>query len=232
AYVLDEAAKPSVLRDAIVEAREFMQAKNLGAALRILDGIEPSSLEPKDRLLHGELCARFGRKDQALAILETVAEDEGGWRRKVLQARILVEFGEFQKAIDLIHPLARGATRRVAYQVWVDALRTGKKFDDAIVILQQWVSADRSLHALRALAEVLRAQGKTEAANAAYRAALEKPSPQTVVVFPEYQATMLDYAEYLIEQKAFAEARGVLGLIGPESKANVERLATLRLLTA
>lgn len=228
AYVLDEGGGRRSVDDLVIEAREFAQARNFGAALRIMDGIGPSLDQPKDKLLHAELCAKFQRKEQALAILETVPDDEGGWRRKITQARLLCEFGQFQKAIDLVRPLAQGVTATVAFQLWIDILRTSKNFDEAIVVVRRWLNIDNGLEPMRALAEVLRAQEKVEAANAAYRAALDKP----LIALAHHQATSLDFAEYLVEQKAFAEARAVLELIGPESKANAERLTTLRLLSA
>lgn len=173
--------------------------------------------------LYAEVCLAVGRADDAEAALAHVPEGWGGWQRGVLQARTLTAAGKADEALAMLTPLSEAEPERAGiWQTLAEAETAEENWTDALHAAKRWSTlVPTAGEPFRLIAEIHRASGNMDQADSAYRAAMEA----------EYggQEFLMDYAEFLLEQKRFEEARTCLNAAIPETRWQEERLQNLLL---
>jgi thioredoxin-like negative regulator of GroEL len=224
AYAPDTAGEvPADLDRIVAEAHTKMKSVNLREAIRCLEPVKHRLAEHAElALTYASVCTRIGRNDDARGALQHVPEGFGGWRRKLLEVRIALADGAEARALEMLTALSvEEPTRIGVWQGLTEAYVSMKCWDEAVVAASRWAGlATRNGEPLRQLAEIHRAQGQTERADAVYRTAIERGFASSHIA--------LDYAEFLLEQRRLPEAATIISKAAPESRGQQARLQRLR----
>lgn len=223
-YVSREPQKIADLGTLIAKARAALAEGGRKKAIRLLepyaDQLEHS---PDFAALFAEACMAVGRPEDAETALLHVPGNWGGWQRGVLEAQVLTANGRADKAVSLLRPLSEAEPQRVSiWQALAEAHAAARAWPEALYAAKRWSDlAPTAGEPYRLIAETHRATGNLDQADTAYRAAMEA----------EYggQEFLMDYAEFLLDQKRFDEARKCLSATIPETRWQEERLQNLLL---
>ncbi len=214
---------PDDVKARLADAEEEIEAHNLEAAAAILAPLrEADELEPDFAVLYAELCLKLGRLDDARAAIAKLSQDVAGRRAKLIEARIEIHGGAGEKAIALLAVLAQEYPKWPAVmRAQVDAYEQMGRLDDALLALRRWSDRARiSAEPYRRAAHIHRARGDAASAERAFKEALAMPKAGN-----EY---VLDYIEFLIDEKRFAQAVREIEALRPETKASHRRLERIR----
>jgi tetratricopeptide (TPR) repeat protein len=210
------------VNEAVESAKEYLDAQNLRVAIGYLEPIADRLDQPEHRSLYAEICARLGRREEAIRILEELPEDVGGWRRRLFEGQLRLHLGDAETAQAIAVELTASSPRSSkGWYLMAAACSAQKKWDDATLAAKRMAEVTpKTGAAFEILAEIYHRQGKLEAARSAYAMAIERE--------PGSQKFLFSYADFLIQNKCFDEARDVMRVIAPENRAQSERLSTLQ----
>ena len=139
------------------------------------------------------------------------------------EAKTLTAVGKAGDAIALLTPLSETEPDRAGiWQALAEAEAAEENWTGALHAAKRWSTlVPTAGEPYRLIAEIHRAGGNVDQADSAYRAAMEA----------EYggQEFLMDYAEFLLDQKRFEEARTCLNAAIPETRWQEERLQNLLL---
>ena len=214
---------PDDVKARLAEAEDEIEAHNLPAAIAILAPLrDADELEPDFAVLYAELCLKLGRLDDARAAIAKLPMDAAGRRARLIEARIEIHGDAGEKAIALLDALAQEYPKWPAVmRAQVDAYEQMGRLDDALLALRRWSDRARTAaEPYRRAARLHRARGDAEAAERAFQEALALPKAGN-----EY---VLDYIEFLIDEKRFAQASREIEVLRPETKASHRRLERIR----
>ncbi len=222
---VNRSGQPSDTLDAsVAKARAALAEGGRKKAIRLLEPhADQIDTSPEFAALFAETCLAVGRAEDAAKALASVPKDWGGWQRGVLEAQVLTASARADEAIAILAPLSAAEPQRVSiWQALAHAQAAAQDWTEALYAAKRWSSlAPTSGEPYRLIAEIHRATGNPDQADSAYRAAMEA----------EYggQEFLMDYAEFLLEQKRFDEARDCLNAAIPETRWQEERLQNLLL---
>lgn len=223
-YVSRAGNEATDLTETIAKARAALAEGGRKKAIRLLEPFA-GQLDTSGELaaLFAEACLAVGRTDDARNALGSVPPGWCGWQRGVLEAQVLTASGHAEDAVAVLQPLSKSeAGRSSIWQALAEAQAALKDWPEALYAAKRWSTlAATSGEPYRLIAEVHRATGNIDQADSAYRAAMDA----------EYggQELLMDYAEFLLEQKRFDEARTCLNSTIPETRWQQERLDNLLL---
>ncbi|MEM7192747.1 MAG: tetratricopeptide repeat protein, partial [Pseudomonadota bacterium] len=212
------------LDETLSKARASLAEGGRKKAVRLLEPFA-GQLETSGDLaaLFAEACLAVGRVEDAKKALSSVPESWGGWQRAVLEAQVLTANGQAKDAAAILEPLSEAERERTSiWRALAEAQAALNDWPEALFAAKRWSSlAPTSGEPFRLIADIHRATGNVEQADSAYRAAMDA----------EYggQEFLMDYAEFLLEQKRFDEARNCLKSTIPETRWQQERLQNLLL---
>ncbi|HMN71863.1 MAG TPA: GSCFA domain-containing protein [Rhodoblastus sp.] len=223
AYTSNSAKSDGDVDEAFLRAKEYSEARDPIAAIRCLEPFASRLSDEAMLLFYAELCSRVGRRDKALSVLRALPSEAGGWRRTLSEARILLAEGQFEQALSkvlgVIEKLPKSA---LAWQILAEIRFAGEMWVEATVATKRWADLNvRSGEPLRMLAEIYRKQGKLAEAKQAYASGVERQIVSSKLT--------LDYAEFLLDQGELDEARRILEVVMPDSRAARERIEKLSL---
>jgi thioredoxin-like negative regulator of GroEL len=207
----------------LIQANDEIAAHNAqGAALALeplrgAEGLEPEFLVP-----FAELCLRLNWPDDARAAMDKLPPSAGHWRRSLIEARLALYEGAGEKAAVILAELLQDKPKSLSIlRAYIDALESLERHDEALAALKTWAEISRnSPEPFRRAAVIHRAKGDADAAERAYRAALATGKVN--------ENHVLDFTEFLIEEKRLNEAAEQLKLFRPESRMAHRRAEALR----
>lgn len=208
---------------AVAEAKELIDAKDFVAALGRLEHVADRLCQAEDLILYAKLLARLNRPQEAIAVFDRVPRGEGGWGREIDEAEVLLSLGHVDDVLRRALDLTKEHNQRPQpWRLLAQVRFERQEYADAVVATRAWSQrSKRSNEPMRFLAKVYQRQQKPDAAEAAFREAIEREAHRP--------ALLLDYAEFLIDQKRFEDARTTLDGVVPTNRANEARLESLRL---
>ena len=223
-YVSRSSRGSADLGTQITKARAALADGGRKKAIRLLEPFaDQLDTSPELAALFAETCLAVGRSEDAQQAMACIPEDWGGWQRGVLEAQVLTANGGAEKSVAILTRLSEDEPQRVSiWQALAEAQTALKNWPDALFAAKRWSNlAATSGEPYRLIADIHRATDNLDQADAAYRAAMEA----------EYggQEFLMDYAEFLLEQKRFDEARTCLKSTIPETRWQQERLQNLLL---
>lgn len=224
AYIKHEDAGDEDLTPLISKARTTRADGGRKKAMRLLEPHAGKLAHNPDlAAIYAEACIEVGRAEDALNALSHVPADWGGWQRKLLEAKVRTACGKTEEALGILKPLAATeASRAGIWQSLTEAYALQNMSDDALQAAKRWADlANTSGEPYKHIAQIHRAAGNIDQAEAAYKAAMEAEAGG--------QEFLMDYAEFLIELKRMEDARSMLNAVIPETRWQEERLDKLRL---
>jgi Flp pilus assembly protein TadD len=224
AYMPGERAMSEVdVKRRIEEAEEEFSAHNRVGAAELLEPLRHvETMDPESAVRYAEFCLRLHRFDEARAAIDKLPAEAASWRRDLIEARIAIARGEGEKALPILDALAEQYPKAPSIlRVRVDALEALERWDDAMLALRKWSDATRnSREPYRRAALLHVARGDYEAAERAFRAALTSGKTK--------EAEVLDYVDFLVDRKRFAEAAVELGRIEIVNNATLRRVERIK----
>jgi len=223
AYLPGGARAPAETKLLIRNAREEFEVGLPEAAWRTLAPLRDAATIDQDFALdYAELCLAIGRREDAAATLDKLPK-RNGWRGKTIVALLTIHDGREDEGVAALWAVAESMpTTPVVFRALTDALSRLKRWDDALAAARRWSAISKGKpNVYRRLAMIHREKGDSEAANRAYREMMATTGVQDI--------QMLEYIEFLIEQKRFAEASREIEFIKPETAVLIRRLDDLRL---
>ncbi|MCP5080279.1 MAG: hypothetical protein GY948_01125 [Alphaproteobacteria bacterium] len=223
-YVSRDSKGSADLDTQITKARAALADGGRKKAIRLLEPFA-DQLDTSAELaaLFAETCLALGRSEDAQRAIASIPKDWGGWQRGVLEARVMTANGEAEQSVALLTTLSEAEPQRTSiWQALAEAQVALSNWPDALFAAKRWSNlAPTAGEPYRLIADIHRATDNLDQADAAYRAAMEA----------EYggQEFLMDYAEFLLEQKRFDEARTCLKSTIPETRWQQERLQNLLL---
>jgi thioredoxin-like negative regulator of GroEL len=228
AYVEHEVMDSNQDLDKIkTRARQMLDQGGRKKAIGLLEPLRARLQEdPALGALYVEACLDLGRTDDAANALADIPENWGGWPRGVLEARTMLAKGNGGAACSLLAELAEKNPRQGTIWRWLAEAHVAQlSFADGLAAVKQWSDVARSsAEPMKMAAEIHRAMGQPDSADAAYRAAIDAEDSD--------QEFILDYAEFLISEKRMDDAKLCLMSVEPENKWQAERLGNLSIFTA
>ncbi len=214
---------PADVKQRLEEAEEELAAQNRIGAAELLEPIRHvDELDPEAAVLYAELCLKLRRFDEARAAIGKLPASAASWRSELIEARIAIARGEGAQALPRLEALVEKFPKSPAIlRVHVDALEALERWDDAMLALRRWSDATRnSREPYRRAALLHVARGDHEAAERAFRAALTSGKTK--------EADVLDYVDFLVARKRFAEAAIELSRIEIVNKATLRRVERIK----
>ena len=214
---------PADVKQRLEEAEEELAAQNRIGAAELLEPLRHvDELDPEAAVLYAELCLRLRRFDEARAAIDKLPASAASWRSELIEARIAIARGEGAQALPRLEALVEKFPKSSAIlRVHVDALEALERWDDAMLALRRWSDATRnSREPYRRAALLHVARGDHEAAERAFRAALTSGKTK--------EADVLDYVDFLVARKRFAEAALELSRIEIVNKATLRRVERIK----
>ncbi len=212
------------LQDTLSKARTALAEGGRKKAIRLLEPFAGElAASPDLAALFAEACLAVGRAEDARKALACVPENWGGWQRDVLEAQVLTACGQAQDAAARLTRTSTNEPDRFSvWQALAEAQIALEDWAEALYAAKRWSTlVPTSGEPYRLIAEIHKATENFDQADSAYRAAMEA----------EYggQEFLMDYAEFLLDQKRFEEARTCLKAAIPETRWQEERLQNLLL---
>lgn len=223
AYLPSDAKPPVQTRLIIRNARDEIEAGQLQTAARTLAPLrEASEIDPKFALDYAELCLAIGRREDAAATAAKMPDKGNIWRKRTIEALLAIHDGHVEEGLATLRTLAESMTKTpIMWRSLTLVLSDLQRWDDALLAARRWAAATNSKPApFRRAAMIHRAKGDLEAADAAYREMMACTSVEDV--------QMLEYVEFLIEQKRFDDAAREIAFIKPETTSMVNKLEEVR----
>ncbi|MEM7429317.1 MAG: GSCFA domain-containing protein [Pseudomonadota bacterium] len=223
-YIRHDETDDADLGEIAARARALLGDSGRKKAMRELEPYAGRLGENADLAsIYAEACVAVGRNEDAFNAFQLLPAEWGGWRRSVLEARVLTALGRAGNAVAILSVLAAAESKRAAiWQGLAEAHAANGSTDDALASAKSWADLENTSGApYRLIAAIHRTAGNPDKADTAYRAAMEAEAGG--------QEFLMDYAEFLIEQKRLGEARTYLEAAIPETRWQEERLERLKL---
>jgi thioredoxin-like negative regulator of GroEL len=212
---------------ALKDAEEEIEARNIHAAIRILEPLRDSvHLDARAATLYADLCLRVDRPGDAIRVMAKLPAGEGGWRRELLEARAAILDGRTTEGISaLCALLERFPQAAPVHRVLADTYCQLEQWDDALAAAIAWnrcKGVAKNPDSFAQIARIHEARGDASSAERAYRAAM--------TTIQRRSSINLDFVEFLIGQQRFSEAAAMLQATTPESRATQFRYGHLQAL--
>jgi len=210
---------------ALAEANEEIRMRNPRGAIRCLEPIRDSvHLDPIAAHRYIDYCLSAGRLKDAQAVmakLPPVGNDDR--QRRLIYARAKLLDGQPDEGIaELRALLEQFPTWQILHRTLTMALMDTARWDDALVAAIRWNSlkgGNERTEAIASIAYIHAKRGDDAQAERSYRAALG--------ILKGQYAISIEFAQFLIERKRFADATRILRSAVPETRAAQRRVTEL-----
>ncbi|HTT97549.1 MAG TPA: GSCFA domain-containing protein [Rhizomicrobium sp.] len=223
AYLPQDQRMPVATKLIVRNAREEIDAGQPETAARTLAPLrEAKDIEPDFALDYTELCLELGRRADAAAIIEKLPVKGNVWRRKAIEVLLQIHDGQVEEGVAAMWALAESMPKTpIVWRALTDMLVDLKRWDEALIAARRWSAATSGKPGpFRRAAIIHRAKGDIAAADFAYREMMAALGVEDV--------QMLEYVEFLVEQKRFDEAAREIVHIKPETTVMVRKLDELK----
>jgi tetratricopeptide (TPR) repeat protein len=224
AYVPADQALPLNTKLILNNAGDEIAAQDFQTAIRTLEPLRNAAeIDPDFAGDYAELCLALGRGDDARAVLGKLPAGTPDWRRKAIAARIMVHDGRVDEGIAMLTALVTDRPKNpLLWRTLTDIYEELERWDDALLATRRWADLlPGKAGPYRRAARIHIKRGDLEAAERAFR------EMTVCAAFSDIQ--MLEFIEFLIDQKRFADAAREIEFVQPESLVTRRRVERIKM---